>query len=91
MIIVEPIPGQEERNSDHLLEKGIALKCNEFTTLAYKIDNLLDDPAKLADMRARALSFGRPDAAKTIVEALLNHPFDEAAQIDPGAVVPGMV
>ncbi len=44
MIIVAPIPGQEDRNSDHLLEKGIALKCNEFTTLAYKIDGLLDKP-----------------------------------------------
>ena len=44
MVIVAPIPGQEERNSDHLLEKGIAIKCNEFTTLAYKIDGLLDQP-----------------------------------------------
>ena len=47
MIIVAPIPGQEDRNSDHLLEKGIALKCNEFTTLAYKIDGLLDHPELL--------------------------------------------
>ena len=34
MMIVDPIPGQEERNSDHLLEKGCALKANELTTLA---------------------------------------------------------
>ncbi len=44
MIIVDPIPGQEERNSDHLLEKGCALKSNELTTLAWKIDQLLDEP-----------------------------------------------
>jgi processive 1,2-diacylglycerol beta-glucosyltransferase len=83
MIIIAPIPGQEERNSDHLLEKGIALKCNEFTTLAYKLDQLLDDPAKLADMRARAQTYSRPGAAETIVDILLNQPLEEAAQVEP--------
>jgi processive 1,2-diacylglycerol beta-glucosyltransferase len=83
MIIVAPIPGQEERNSDHLLEKGIALKCNEFTTLAYKLDNLLDDTTKLADMRAKALAFARPHAAETIVDTLLNQPVEQAAQVEP--------
>ena len=56
MIIVAPIPGQEDRNSDHLLEKGIAIKCNEFTTLAYKIDGLFSEPDRLrhhAQERAR--------------------------------------
>ena len=28
LVIVNPIPGQEERNSDHLLEQGAALRCN---------------------------------------------------------------
>jgi processive 1,2-diacylglycerol beta-glucosyltransferase len=71
MVIFQPIPGQEERNSDHLLEEGIAIKCNELTTLPFKIDRLLDDPARLAEMRARALAFGRPHAARTVVETLL--------------------
>ncbi len=71
MAIVHPIPGQEERNSDHLLEEGIAIKCNELTTLPYKIDRLLSDPARLASMRERALAWARPDAARTVVETLL--------------------
>jgi processive 1,2-diacylglycerol beta-glucosyltransferase len=83
MIIVAPIPGQEDRNSDHLLEKGIALKCNEFTTLAYKIDNLLDHPEKLQSMREQALAYGRPHAAQTIVDSLLNQPVGEAAKVVP--------
>jgi processive 1,2-diacylglycerol beta-glucosyltransferase len=86
MMIVAPIPGQEDRNSDHLLEKGIALKCNEFTTLAYKIDGLLDQPAQLEAMRQKALFYGRPHAAETIVDSLLNHPVGEAAQVVPGAI-----
>ena len=83
MVIVAPIPGQEERNSDHLLEKGIALKCNEFTTLAYKIDGLLDQPAQLQAMREKALAYSRPHAAATIVDSLLNYPVEEAAQVVP--------
>ena len=85
MIIVAPIPGQEERNSDHLLEKGIALKCNEFTTLAYKIDGLLDHPEQLAAMRQKAHWYGRPHAAETIVDSLLNHPAQDAVKVVPGA------
>jgi len=83
MIIVSPIPGQEDRNSDHLLEKGIALKCNEFTTLAYKLDALLDHPEQLEAMRQKAIYYGRPNAAETIVDALLHPLTQEAAQVMP--------
>ncbi len=83
MIIVAPIPGQEERNSDHLLEKGIALKCNEFTTLPYKLDLLLDAPDRLLSMREKALAYSRPRAAETIVDTLLNQPVEETAQVEP--------
>ena len=66
------IPGQEERNSDHLLEAGIAIKCNELTTLPYKVDQLLCNPERLAAMRQRAREWGRPHAAREVVETLLN-------------------
>lgn len=71
MCIVAPIPGQEERNSDHLLEEGIAVKCNDLTTLPFKLDLLLDAPDRLARMRANALRFAKPDAAQTIVRTLI--------------------
>ena len=71
MCIVNPIPGQEERNSDHLLEQGIAIKCNELATLAFKVGRILDDPLRLARMRASALRFAKPDAAQTVVSTLL--------------------
>ena len=71
MAIVSPIPGQEERNSDHLLEEGAAIKCNEMTTLSFKIDRLLEDPPRLARMSAQARRFGKPEAARQVVETLL--------------------
>jgi len=71
MVIFSPIPGQEERNSDHLLEEGAAIKCNDLTTIPYKIDLLLDEPERLRSMRQRALRIAKPAAARTIVETLL--------------------
>jgi processive 1,2-diacylglycerol beta-glucosyltransferase len=73
MVISSPIPGQEERNSDYLLENGAAIKVNDLTIVAYKIDRLLDDPERLERMRECARQIGRPNAAQTIVDMLLDH------------------
>ena len=66
MVIVDPIPGQEERNADFLLEEGAAVRCNYATTVGYKIGQLLGDPGRLAAMAANARRIGHPDAAATI-------------------------
>ena len=71
MVIVNPIPGQEERNADHLLEEAVAIRCNNLPVLAWKLDRLLDDPAQLAVMRANTGRLGRPQAAADIVSILL--------------------
>jgi len=70
-VIVNPIPGQEERNSDHLLEEGVAIRCNNLPALAYKVDALLSDPARLARMQANSLRLGRASSAYTVVKRLL--------------------
>jgi len=66
--IVNPIPGQEERNSDHLLEKGCAIRCNNLPVLAYKIDELVKDKVRFETMKGNVLKFARPNAAREIVE-----------------------
>ncbi|MGA2064533.1 MAG: glycosyltransferase [Thermoguttaceae bacterium] len=63
LMIANPIPGQEARNSDFLLENGAAIKVNNIATLPYKLAKLLDDPARLAGMKANARRLGRPQAA----------------------------
>jgi processive 1,2-diacylglycerol beta-glucosyltransferase len=73
-VIVNPIPGQEERNADHLLEAGAAIRCNNLPVLAYKIDMLLDDPARFSAMQANARRLARPRAAYEIVNKLLELP-----------------
>ena len=66
MVIVDPIPGQEVRNSDFLLEEGAAVRCNYPTTIGYKIGRLLAEPERLAAMAASARRIGHPDAAAII-------------------------
>jgi processive 1,2-diacylglycerol beta-glucosyltransferase len=69
-VIVNPIPGQEERNSDHLLEEGVAIRCNNLPALAYKIDRLLADAPRFDAMQAAARRMARPHAAREIVGKL---------------------
>jgi processive 1,2-diacylglycerol beta-glucosyltransferase len=70
-VIVNPIPGQEERNSDHLLEEGVAIRCNNLPVLAYKVDHLLSDPERFSRMQANVRRLARPHAARDIVDKLL--------------------
>src|SRR5262249_9464042 len=71
MALIEPIPGQEERNADHLLEAGAAIRCNNLPVAAWKIARLLEDPARLDRMRNSARAMGRPDAASSIASDAL--------------------
>ena len=73
-VIVNPIPGQEERNADHLLEQGVAIRCNNLPVLAYKIDCLFDDPSRLERMQGAARQMAMPAAAYDIVNSLRLHP-----------------
>jgi processive 1,2-diacylglycerol beta-glucosyltransferase len=71
MIVNSPIPGQEERNADFLLEQGVAMKAFDAVTLEYRIAHLLKNPAKLADMRQKAQALGKARAAQDVVDVVL--------------------
>jgi processive 1,2-diacylglycerol beta-glucosyltransferase len=68
MALIEPIPGQEFRNADHLLEAGAAIRCNNLPAAAWKIAQLLDNPARMEKMRNAAARMARPSAAADIAQ-----------------------
>jgi processive 1,2-diacylglycerol beta-glucosyltransferase len=70
MLLVSPIPGQEERNADYLLEAGAALKAVDTATLEFKFQRLLADPARLTAMGRAARAIARPQAAADVVALL---------------------
>jgi len=71
MALVEPIPGQEERNADHLLEAGAAVRCNNLPAAAWKIATLVDQPEKLRAMKRAASAMAHPGAARNIAQDAL--------------------
>jgi processive 1,2-diacylglycerol beta-glucosyltransferase len=70
MIVVSPIPGQEERNCDFLLENGAALKAVDGASLVYKVQRLLHAPNELSAMRERMQRIAKPNAAKTVLQTI---------------------
>jgi processive 1,2-diacylglycerol beta-glucosyltransferase len=71
MVIVNPIPGQESRNSDYLLENCAAIKVNNVPTLGLKLGALIKDPSRLAAMRKNAKRLGHPRSAFDIADQAL--------------------
>lgn len=71
MIVNAPIPGQEERNADYLLEQGVAMKAIDAATLAWRLQVLLENPAQRAAMAARARALGRPEAARCVLDTIV--------------------
>ena len=70
MLVYRPIPGQEEGNTDYLLQHGAALAPKTPEMLHTVLDDLLADPAPLAAMRQAAARLARPFAAEQVVSLL---------------------
>jgi processive 1,2-diacylglycerol beta-glucosyltransferase len=71
MVVVNPVPGQEDRNCDYLLENGAAVKANALSALAWKVSSLLDDKHRLNAIRVRASQLAHPTAAADIAADIL--------------------
>ena len=71
MLVISPIPGQEERNADYLLENGAGLKAHDAAGLEFRVRKILEHPERLLTLRAAAKSLGRPDAARRVAELVL--------------------
>jgi processive 1,2-diacylglycerol beta-glucosyltransferase len=70
MLIYRPIPGQEEGNTQFLLQHGAALAPRTPRELGAALERLLGDPGRLAAMTEAAAALGRPDAAGVVAAQL---------------------
>jgi processive 1,2-diacylglycerol beta-glucosyltransferase len=71
LMLVSPIPGQEERNAEMLLEQGCAALARTPAALAYKLEALLNSPDRLQQMRECCRRTGKPHAAAEIAADVL--------------------
>lgn len=71
MVIVNPIPGQEMRNTDFLINKGIAIRIDKSRDIGEEIELLLKSPERLLKMRKNALAHGKPFATQDVAKLIL--------------------
>jgi processive 1,2-diacylglycerol beta-glucosyltransferase len=67
MLIIDPIPGQESRNTDLIVEHGAGWKAINLANLSYKLRRILEKPSILSDARAATCRLARPKAASAIL------------------------
>lgn len=70
LVVYRPIPGQEEHNTEYLLQRGAALWAHSPGELRGAVLSLLDGEVR-AKVAGAAAALGRPDAALAVASALL--------------------
>ena len=66
MVLLRPLPGQEERNVRYLVSRGAALRAARTQDLARVVNVLLDDAIVRERVRGGAAALAHPDAAARI-------------------------
>ncbi|MGB2869354.1 MAG: glycosyltransferase [Bacteroidota bacterium] len=68
LIVVDPIPGQESRNADIIVEHGAGWKAIDLANLSYKLHSVLKNPKILAHAQRATALLAKPNAAVDILE-----------------------
>lgn len=71
MVIVNPIPGQEERNANFLTSHGIGIRVNDIKDIGPQVETLLKSPERLVTMRKAAYAYAKPQASLDIARMIL--------------------
>lgn len=72
MVIIKPLPGQEEINTTYFLSRGAAVKITDEKLMPQFIQGLLASPATLKAMSDAALRMSKPDASFDIARLVLS-------------------
>ena len=71
MIIINPIPGQEEENAEFLEEKGIAIWIKKNSDVTQILTDLFSNSHKLEQMKENTKLLAKPNSTKDICDILL--------------------
>ena len=72
MLIIDPIPGQESRNTDLIVEHGAGWKAMNLANLSYKLQNIFESPSLLVKAQNATRYLAKPKAAAKIIEDVYN-------------------
>ena len=71
MILITPIPGQEERNIDFLMNMGAALRASKTFSVTEAVHYLFECPGRLRLMQESIALIRKPNAAKDLADFIL--------------------
>ncbi len=72
ILMLDPIPGQEDRNKEFMLNNGIALYISETFGVDEAVYQLIHYPFKAEQMVANTKNFAKPNAARDLGEFILS-------------------
>lgn len=81
MIIVDPIPGQESRNAEMIVEQRAGWKALDIANIGYKIKRIIEEPRLLEEAKAATAGLARPNAASDILRDVYETVTREGAKV----------
>ena len=71
MIIINPIPGQEEQNAIYFTNNGTAIRAYEGEPLRHPINTLVKDKFRVNQLKEMCKKIARPNAVDEIVKNII--------------------
>jgi hypothetical protein len=72
MIICNPIPGQEDRNSEFLLNSGAAMRISKTTRLADVIHQLFHNPERIRILQEAIDLIRKPNSTASLADLIIS-------------------
>ncbi len=70
IVVIKPIPGQEQENSDYILENQLGMRVNNLELLHYKVKQILT-PARYKIIKKQTQSYSFKDSANVVKNEIL--------------------
>lgn len=71
MIVINPIPGQEEENAEFLEEKGVGIWLKKKDNIEEVLNSIFSQPEKMQDMKIKARLLAKKNSTEDICKMIL--------------------
>ena len=71
LVLINPIPGQEEENAEFLVRNGVAILLSKEDSIARTLKNIYRHPEIIKEMKSKIPELAKPDSTKNICDILM--------------------
>ena len=72
IIVINPIPGQEEENAEFLEQHGVAIWLKKDDNVKEILENIFNNPDKMLDMKIKARLLDKKNSTQDICKIILS-------------------